>query len=56
LGSTGAGSSDLYSSGQTTATTFTVKTLPTNGETIYARVLTNFGGTWGYVDYTLKAQ
>jgi uncharacterized repeat protein (TIGR03803 family) len=56
LGSTGVGSSDLYSSGQTTATTFTVKTLPTNGETIYARVLTNFGGSWGYVDYTYVAQ
>jgi hypothetical protein len=56
LGSTGAGSSDLYSSGQTTATSFNVKSLPTNGETIYARVLTNFGGTWGYIDTTYVAQ
>jgi hypothetical protein len=56
LGSTGVGSSDLYSSGQSTATSFSPKNLPTNGETIYARVLTNFGGTWGYADYTFKAQ
>jgi serine protease len=56
LGSTGVGSNNLYNSGQTTATTFNVKSLPTNGETIYARVLTNFGGTWGYVDTTYVAQ
>jgi hypothetical protein len=56
LGSTGVGSSNLYSSGQSTATSFSVKNLPTNSETIYVRVLTNFGGTWGYVDYTLSAQ
>jgi hypothetical protein len=55
LGSTGVGSSNLYSSGQTAATSFNVKSLPSNGETIYARVLTNFGGTWGYVDYTFTA-
>jgi sugar lactone lactonase YvrE len=56
LGSTGIGSSNLYSSGQTTTISFSVKNLPNNGETIYARVLTNFGGTWGYVDYTYVAQ
>jgi hypothetical protein len=56
LGSTGAGSNNLYSSGQTTATSFNVKSLPSNGETIYVRVLTNFGGVWGYVDSTLTAQ
>jgi hypothetical protein len=56
LGTTGAGSSNLYSSGQTTATSFNVKSLPNNGEIIYARVLTNFNGVWGYVDYTYNAE
>jgi hypothetical protein len=55
LGSTGVGSSNLYSSGQKSGTSFAVTGLPSNGETIYARVLTNFGGTWGYVDYTYAA-
>jgi hypothetical protein len=56
LGSTGAGSSNLYSSGQTTNTSLTVKGLPNTGGTINVRVLTNFNGVWGYVDYTLTAQ
>jgi hypothetical protein len=55
LGSTGVGSNNLYSSGQKTATSFSVNGLPNNGETIYARVLTNFNGVWGYVDYTFTA-
>jgi hypothetical protein len=55
LGSTGIGSNNLYSSGQTAATSFNVKSLPSDGETIYVRVLTNFNGVWGYVDYTLTA-
>jgi hypothetical protein len=56
LGSTGVGSSNLYSSFQSTNTSFSIKGLPSNGETIYVRVLTNFNGVWGYVDYTLTAQ
>jgi hypothetical protein len=55
LGSTGAGSSNLYYSGSTTAASATVTGLPTNGETINARLLTNLNGTWVHADYTYKA-
>src|ERR1019366_2407680 len=50
LGSTGAGSNNLYNSGAKTATSVTVKALPVNGETIYARLFTNFNGTLEYSD------
>jgi hypothetical protein len=56
LGSTGVGSANLYYSGSTTATSVTATGLPTNGETIYARLLTNFNGTWAHVDYTFTAE
>jgi len=55
LGSTGAGSNNLYNSGAKTATSVTVKGLPVNGETIYARLFTNFSGTLEYVDQTYSA-
>jgi hypothetical protein len=55
LGSTGVGSKDLYDSGQTTATTATFTKLPTNGETIYARVYTKYNGVLIYNDYTYTA-
>jgi hypothetical protein len=55
LGSTGVGSNNLYSSGAITATTVTRNNLPTNGEKIYARLYTNFSGTWTHIDYTLTA-
>lgn len=55
LGSTGVGSYNLYYSGSTTATSVTATDLPTNGETIYARLLTNNAGTWVHTDYTYKA-
>ena len=55
LGSTGVGSKDLYDSGQTTATTATFTKLPTNGETIYARVYTRYNGVLVYNDYTYTA-
>jgi hypothetical protein len=56
LGSTGAGATNLYYSGATTATSVTVTKLPTNGETIYARLFTQLGGTWVHTDYTYTAQ
>jgi len=56
LGSTGAGSDNLYSSHETTGTSATAKGLPTNGETIYARLYTNFNGIARYQDYTYKAE
>jgi hypothetical protein len=55
LGSTGAGSYNLYYSGALTATSVTVNALPTNGETIYARLTTNFNGIWLHIDYTYTA-
>jgi streptogramin lyase len=55
IGSTGKGSYNLYYSGNVTATSATVGGLPTNGETLYARLYTNFNGTLVYFDYTYKA-
>jgi len=45
LGSTGAGSYNLYSSGARTTTSVAVGGLPINGETIYARLYTIYNGT-----------
>jgi len=56
VGSTGAGSYNLYYSGHITVASATVNNLPTNGETIYARLYTNFNGTLEYYDYTFTAQ
>jgi serine protease len=56
LGSTGAGSTNLFYSGATTATSASVTKLPTNGETIYARLFTQLNGTWVHTDYTYTAQ
>jgi hypothetical protein len=55
LGTTGVGSYDLYYSGSVAATSATVNNLPTNGATIYARLTTNFNGTWVHTDYTYTA-
>jgi hypothetical protein len=56
LGSTGAGSHNLYQSGVSAATSATVRSLPTNGEVIYARLWYKINGVWEYVDYTYRAQ
>ena len=55
LGTTGAGSHNLYSSGSTTGTSATVYVLPTNGKTIYARINTNYNGVPVSNDYTYTA-
>ena len=55
LGSTGVGSSNLYNSGTKTVTSITVAGLPTNGETIYARLSTTANGVTAYADYTYTA-
>ena len=52
LGTTGAGSKNLYDSGQQTATSATVSGLPSNGVPIYARVYTRYNGVLVYNDYT----
>ncbi len=56
LGSTGVGSSNLYNSGVLTGTTVTVSGLPSNGETIYARLYWLIGSVWSNANYTYKAQ
>ena len=56
LGTTGAGSKNLYDSGQQAATSATFSGLPTDGATIYARVYTRYNGVLVYSDYTYKAE
>jgi hypothetical protein len=55
IGTTGVGSSDLYYSAEKTVTSYTFTRMPTNGETIYVRLTTNYSGTWVYKDYTYTA-
>jgi len=57
VGSTGPGSNNLgYTQGGTTNTSFTLNSLPTNGEMIYVRLWTNYsGGGLAHIDYIFKA-
>ena len=55
LGNTGVGSSNLFNSGGTTATSATVNGLPKNGAPIYAKLSSNINGSWEYVNYTFSA-
>jgi hypothetical protein len=55
LGSTGVGSHNLYQSAASMATSTTVRSLPTNGEVIYARLWYKINGVWEYADYTYRA-
>jgi len=48
----GPGSTDLYSSGSTTATSATVPSLPAKGATIYVRLMSDIGGVFHSNDYT----
>jgi N-acetylneuraminic acid mutarotase len=52
LGTTGVGSSDVYSGPSTTGTSVQVTTVPTNGATLYARLWYYLNETWKYVDAT----
>jgi len=52
LGTTGVGSSNLYSSGSITTTTATVATLPQTGVTVYAQLSSEIGGVWQSNNYT----
>jgi hypothetical protein len=56
LGTSGPGSSSLYSSGLTTLTSATVTTLPAKGLTVYARLFSTIGGKSQYNDYTYTEQ
>ena len=55
VGSTGVGSSNLYNSGNVTATTETVSTLPSNGGKVYVRLYSLLNGAWQSTDYTYVA-
>ena len=55
LGSTGVGSDNLYYSGPQTVTSLAVAHIPTNGATIYARLITNYNGVQEHYDYTYTA-
>jgi Abnormal spindle-like microcephaly-assoc'd, ASPM-SPD-2-Hydin len=56
LGSTGAGSDNLYNSGPTTATSVLVSGLPTNGESIYAELSSEIEGKgWISTNYVFTA-
>jgi hypothetical protein len=52
LGSTGVGSSNLYSSGSLSGTSVTVSSLPLNGTTIYVTLFSQIDGAWKPVNYT----
>ena len=56
IGSTGVGSDDIYNSAEKTVTAYTFSRMPTNGETIYVRLTTNYNGTWLHEDYVYTAQ
>jgi hypothetical protein len=56
LSSTGVGSNNLYNSGQITATSVTVPSLPASGVTVYARLWSLINGAWQSADYTYTAQ
>ena len=56
VGST-LGNNDIvaYPAGGTTNTQITLSGLPTNGKTLYVRLWTLHGSSWGYYDYTYTA-
>jgi hypothetical protein len=56
LSAVAPGGYDLYLSGHIAGTSTTVNGLPTNGETIYARLYTILNGVTLYNDYTYKAK
>jgi len=57
IGSTGAGSDNLYYSGEkaSTVTSLAVSGLPVNGETIYVRLITYYGSSSSFINYTYTA-
>jgi len=55
VGTTGAGSQDIFFSGVITATSANVPGLPTYGQTINVRLSSKVNGTWQYNDYTYTA-
>lgn len=56
VGTSGVGSSNLYSSGWTTTASATVTSLPAKGAKVYARLYSKGSGGTQYVDYTYIEQ
>ena len=59
LGTTGAGSNNVYNASNTATTALTtgvVSNIPTTGATLYARLYSYINGAWQYTDYTYKEQ
>jgi hypothetical protein len=52
LGTSGVGSSSLYTSGWLTTTSTTVPSIPAKGATVYARLFSYVNGKTEYYDYT----
>ena len=52
VGTAGLGSTNLYNSGGTTATSVTVTGIPEDGVTIYVRLRWYLNAAWQYADYT----
>jgi hypothetical protein len=55
IGTTGVGSSNVYIQSGTTATSQAVTDLPTNGTTIYVRLLSKINSVWQSAEYTYIA-
>jgi hypothetical protein len=55
LGTTGVGSTNLFTTGTTTATLANATALPVNGLPIYARLWSYMNGSWASADYTYTA-
>jgi hypothetical protein len=55
LGSTGVGSNNINSSAGTASSSLSIANIPTNGETIYVRLLTTFSGVQSHTDYVYTA-
>jgi len=55
IGSTGAGSYNIFDSGSLTGTSVTVSNLPTNSSTIYVTLFSQMNGVWQPTNYTYTA-
>jgi hypothetical protein len=55
IGSTGVGSNNIYNSGWRNATSWTATGLPTNGETLYVCLSTDFSGIAVHNEYICTA-
>jgi hypothetical protein len=55
VGTTGVGSRNLMNTGLRKVTSWNVTGIPTNGETVYARLVTYYGSIEMLVDYTFTA-